>query len=85
MLQKNVKSLLEQVKVCIFAEIVFGVRCTLSSRGTKSVNALPHKRDSKIRKERHMLGAKIQNKNNKQKEKQTEKKRRKNKNHNTNT
>ena len=30
MLQKNVKSLLEQLKVCIFAEIVFGVRCTFS-------------------------------------------------------
>ena len=30
MLQKNVKSLLEQLKVCIFPEIVFGVRCTLS-------------------------------------------------------
>ena len=29
MLQKNVKSLLELLKVCIFAEIVFGVRCTL--------------------------------------------------------
>ena len=29
MLQKNVKSLLEQLKVCIFVEIVFGVRCTL--------------------------------------------------------
>ena len=58
----------------------------LSSRGTKSINALPHKRDSKIRIDRHMLGAKIQNnKNNKQKEKQTEKKRRKNKNQNTNT
>ena len=28
-LQKNVKSLLEQLKVCIFAEIIFGVRCTL--------------------------------------------------------
>ena len=27
---KNVKSLLEQLKVCIFAEIIFGVRCTLS-------------------------------------------------------
>ena len=27
---KNVKSLLEQLQVCIFAEIVFGVRCTLS-------------------------------------------------------
>ena len=31
MLQKNVKSLLEQLKVCIFAEIVFGVRCTLTN------------------------------------------------------
>ena len=30
MLQKNVKLLLEQLKVCIFAETVFGVRCTLS-------------------------------------------------------
>ena len=30
MLQKNVKSLLEQFQVCIFAEIVFGVRCTLT-------------------------------------------------------
>ena len=30
MLRKNVKSLLEQFQVCIFAEIVFGVRCTLS-------------------------------------------------------
>ena len=30
MLRKNVKSLLEQLQVCIFAEIVFGVRCTLS-------------------------------------------------------
>ena len=31
MLQKNVtgKSLLEKLQVCIFAEIVFGVRCTL--------------------------------------------------------
>ena len=29
MLRKNVKSLLEQLQVCIFAEIVFGVRCTL--------------------------------------------------------
>ena len=29
MLQKNVKSLLGQLQVCIFAEIVFGVRCTL--------------------------------------------------------
>ena len=29
MVQKNVKSLLEHLKVCIFAEIVFGVRCTL--------------------------------------------------------
>ena len=32
MLQKNVKSLLEQLKVCIFAEIAFGVRCTLNNR-----------------------------------------------------
>ena len=31
MLRKNVKSLLEQFQVCIFAEIVFGVRCTLTS------------------------------------------------------
>ena len=30
MLRKNVKSLLEQLQVCIFAKIVFGVRCTLS-------------------------------------------------------
>ena len=29
MLRKNVKLLLEQFQVCIFAEIVFGVRCTL--------------------------------------------------------
>ena len=29
MLRKNVKSLLEHFQVCIFAEIVFGVRCTL--------------------------------------------------------
>ena len=31
MLRKNVKSLLER-QVCIFAEIVFGVRCTLKSK-----------------------------------------------------
>ena len=31
MLRKNVKSLLEQLQVCIFAKIVFGVRCTLST------------------------------------------------------
>ena len=31
MLRKNVKSLLEQLQVCIFVEIVFGVRCTLSN------------------------------------------------------
>ena len=31
MLRKNVKSLLEQFQVCIFAEIVFWVRCTLKS------------------------------------------------------
>ena len=30
MLRKNVKSLLEQLQVCIFAEIVFGVRYTLT-------------------------------------------------------
>ena len=30
MLRKKVKLLLEQLKVCIFAEIVFGVRCTLT-------------------------------------------------------
>ena len=30
MMQKKVKLLLEQLQVCIFAEIVFGVRCTLS-------------------------------------------------------
>ena len=29
MLRKNVKSLLEQLQVYIFAEILFGVRCTL--------------------------------------------------------
>ena len=37
MLQKNVKSLLEQLKVCIFAEIVFGVRCTLRNGKTPPV------------------------------------------------
>ena len=31
MLRKNVKSLLEQFQVCIFAEIVFGVRCTFNT------------------------------------------------------
>ena len=31
MLRINVKSLLEQLQVCIFAEIVFGVRYTLNS------------------------------------------------------
>ena len=30
MLRKNVKLLLEQLQVCIFAEIVFGVRYTLT-------------------------------------------------------
>ena len=39
MLQKNVKSLLEQLKVCIFAELVFGVRCTLMSQGVKLAEA----------------------------------------------
>ena len=33
MLRKNVKSLLEQLQVCIFAKIVFGVRCTLRYHG----------------------------------------------------
>ena len=32
MLRKKVKLLLEQLQVCIFAEIVFGVRCTLTLR-----------------------------------------------------
>ena len=31
MLRKKVKLLLEQLQVCIFAEIVFGVRCTLNN------------------------------------------------------
>ena len=31
MLRKNVTSLLEQLQVCIFVEIVFGVRCTLTN------------------------------------------------------
>ena len=30
MLRKNVELLLERLQVCIFAEIVFGVRCTLT-------------------------------------------------------
>ena len=30
MLRKKVKLLLEQLQVCIFAEIVFGVRCTFT-------------------------------------------------------
>ena len=37
MLRKNVKSLLEQLQVCIFAEIVFGVRCTLKKQNNKLV------------------------------------------------
>ena len=37
MLRKNVKSLLEQFQVCIFAEIVFGVRCTLSAPSYLSI------------------------------------------------
>ena len=36
MLRKNIKSLLEQLQVCIFAEIVFGVRCTLSDQNNTS-------------------------------------------------
>ena len=35
MLRKNVKSLFEQLQVCVFAEIVFGVRCTLTKRKEK--------------------------------------------------
>ena len=31
MLRKKVKLLLKQLQVCIFAEIVFGVRCTLKT------------------------------------------------------
>ena len=31
MLRKKVKLILEHLQVCIFAEIVFGVRCTLRS------------------------------------------------------
>ena len=38
MLRKKVKLLLEQLQVCIFAEIVFGVRCTLNpSRAVDSM------------------------------------------------
>ena len=36
MLRKNVKSLLEQLQVCIFAEIVFGIRCTLTYHTTRN-------------------------------------------------
>ena len=39
MLRKNVKLLLEQLQVCIFAEIVFGVRCTLTQRRYSSITA----------------------------------------------
>ena len=39
MLQKNVQSLLEQLQVCIFAKIVFGVRCTLIVLGTDMFNS----------------------------------------------
>ena len=41
MLRKNVKSLLKQFQVCIFAEMIFGVRCTL----TVEVNCLELKQN----------------------------------------
>ena len=40
MLRKKVKLLLEQLQVCIFAEIVFGVRCTLITAISSGVTAL---------------------------------------------
>ena len=33
MLRKKVKLFLEYLQVCIFAQIVFGVRCTLNRKG----------------------------------------------------
>ena len=39
---KKVKLLLEQLQVCIFAEIVFGVRCTLNC--LEPVSQKPRKR-----------------------------------------
>ena len=39
--EKNVKSLLEQLQVCIFAKIVFGVRCTLSTTPSSNVDGKP--------------------------------------------
>ena len=38
MLQKIVKLLLEQLQVCIFAKIVFGVRCTLNGENICNSN-----------------------------------------------
>jgi len=35
MLRKKVELLLEQLQVCIVAKIVFGVRCTLITKGQK--------------------------------------------------
>ena len=46
MSQKNVKSLLEQLKVCIFAEIVFGVRCALNYDGINENNMKVNRGDS---------------------------------------
>ena len=40
MLRKKVKLLLEQLQVCIFAEIVFGVRCTLRTLNVMLNNAI---------------------------------------------
>ena len=41
MLRKKVKLLLEHLQVCIFAEIVFGVRCTLTlQKGTEGFTEL---------------------------------------------
>ena len=48
MLRKNVKSLLEQLQVCIFAEIVFGVRCTLRTGKRNSI-------DFDLRKKYHIM------------------------------
>ena len=41
MLQKKVKLLLEQLQVCIFSEIIFGVRCTLSAYNSKTSPLTP--------------------------------------------
>ena len=42
MLRKNVKSLLEQLHVCIFEKIVFGVRCTLNNISLRTSPFPPH-------------------------------------------